>query len=553
MALPLTALCLALAATQANPPQGGVFASHSSIDSAVSNAGLGQSVAIMEDLDFDGFSEVLMGAPFQNGVGAVQLQGGGGSSLQLTYAGTTTDSMFGWALTNAGSCSGSPHADLLIGAPGADQAVVYTSVLGAIWLDLSGPADSAFGWSVAALGDINDDGFDDFAVGAPNHSPGGLLEAGSVFVYSGTDGALLQSLPGAAAGDHFGFSLAALADNTALPGGTSGSRAKLLAVGAPDTAAGGFVGVYNARNGDPLFSANGTVLSIGSGFGYSLAAMSDTDGDDIEELAIGAPYFATGPFGFNVGKVDIYSVPNASLLLSQSGDENFNIFGRNIGAADIDSDGITELIVRSFKSAYDRIEIFSGVSGQLLYAIEGTPEMAGLGCGIAGGADLTGEGFPDLVLGAPLADTAVGVNAGKAIVFGIHTVLQANRTSLEAETGGTFTFQLNFPASEQFKGYMLLASGGTGPLMQDGVLVPLSNDSILHRMILNNPMFPGQEGTLDQNGDAQVSFYAPANMLNLLIGSTLYFAAVSADGSGVRTSSVAVPIDIVSTGGGGEF
>jgi hypothetical protein len=504
------------------------------------------------DLDFDGVPEVLMGAPFENGVGAVQLQGGGGSNLQLTYAGTTAGSMFGWSVANAGICSGSTHADILIGAPGADQALVYTSLLGAIWLDLSGPADSSFGWSVAALGDFNADGFDDFAVGAPNNSPGGLTEAGSVFVYSGTDGALLQTLHGAAAGDHFGYALTSLADNTIPPGGTSGSPAKLLAIGAPDTAAGGFVGVYNPVNGAPLFSANGTVLSIGSSFGYTLAAMSDLDGDGIEELVIGAPHFATGAFGFNVGKVDVYSIPNANLLLSRTGDENFNIFGRNVGAADIDGDGTTELVVRSFKSAFDRIEIFSGVSSQLLYSIEGTPEMAGLGIGIAGGADLTGEGFPDLVLGAPLADTAAGTNAGKAVVFGIHTVLSANRTTLEAEAGGTFTFQLNFPASEQFKGYMLLASGGTGPLMQDGVLVPLSNDSILHRMILNNPMFPGQEGTLDLSGDAQVSFYVPGNMLNMLIGSTLYFAAVSADGSGVRTSSVAVPIDIVSTGGGGE-
>lgn len=552
MAFPLTVLCLALAVPQAGPPQGGVFASHSSIDSAVAGAGLGQSVAIMEDLDFDGVAEVLMGAPFENGVGAVQLQGGGGSSLQLTYAGTTANSMFGWSVANAGFCSDNLHADILIGAPGADQAVVYTSVLGSIWLDLSGPADSSFGWSVAALGDLNDDGFDDFAIGAPNNSPSGLTEAGSVFVYSGTDGALLQSLHGAAAGDHFGYALTALIDNFVIPGGTTSSRAKLLAVGAPDTAAGGFVGVYLASNGVRLFHASGTVLSVGSGFGYSLAAMTDIDGDDLEELVIGAPHFASGAFGFNIGKVEVYSIPNAALLMSRSGDENFDLFGRTVGAADIDGDGITELVVRSFKSGYGRIEIFSGLSSQLLYAIEGSAEMAGLGIGIAGGADLTGEGFPDLVLGAPLADTAAGTNAGKAVVFGIHTVLSANRTSLEAENGGTFTFQLNFPASERFKGYMLLASGGTGPLRQDGVLVPLSNDSILRHMILNNPMFPGQEGTLDLSGDAQVSFYVPANMLNMLMGSTLYFAAVSADGSGVRTSSVAVPIDIVSTGGGGS-
>lgn len=95
----------------------------------------------------------------------------------------------------------------------------------------------------------------------------------------------------------------------------------------------------------------------------------------------------------------------------------------------------------------------------------------------------------------------------------------------------------------------MLASGGVGPIRQDGVFLPLSNDRFLRSMVSGNPMFPGQQGQLDISGDAQVVFYVPPHLMDALIGISLNFAVVSADGVGVRASSVAVPIAIVSGSG----
>ncbi len=49
-----------------------------------------------------------------------------------------------------------------------------------------------------------------FIVGAYLADPGGRVEAGSAYVYSGANGSLLYQKDGAAAGDYFGRSVAGL-------------------------------------------------------------------------------------------------------------------------------------------------------------------------------------------------------------------------------------------------------------------------------------------------------------------------------------------------------
>ena len=68
-------------------------------------------------------------------------------------------------------------------------------------------AGDYFGLAVSGAGDVNGDGFSDLIVGARNTDPGGLIDAGSAYVYSGLDGALIYQWDGAAAGgpSHRGF------------------------------------------------------------------------------------------------------------------------------------------------------------------------------------------------------------------------------------------------------------------------------------------------------------------------------------------------------------
>ncbi len=550
MAYPLSIIALTLATPLAAQNQGGVFAGHNAIDSAAAGSGFGQAVAVIEDVNWDDYNDVLVGAPYEDvsnndARGAVHLHCGGGSSYTTSFYGRFSDSLFGWSIAPVGYLPGSNTEDILIGAPGEDATYVF-DVFPENRLDiLDGPSGSAFGWSTVNLGDINLDGVNDFAIGAPNDSPNGVQEAGSVFVYSGMTRSLMGSFHGASAGDHFGYSLAGLAMAPPTPGGSGLDPAHLLAVGAPDTALGGEATVFDALTGLQVFSATGSVSTVASRFGSSLAAVSDADGDGIEELAVAAPHYAASIASFNVGQVKIYSAVAGTELRTLTGEGSFHVFGSQLGSGDINGDGHAELTVHSYKTGYGHIEIFDGVGSELLWEIEGTLEMAAVGTAMDGGMDLNGDGLPDLVCGAPLADTAAGLNAGRVAVYGIHTVLSTSEDQFSANDGGFMTFQIDFPSSEQFRRYLILASAGLGPIKLDGVFVPLSNDRILHRMVGGNPMFPGQQGQLDIAGDARVVFYLPPHVMDDRIGTTLNFAVVSSDGAGVRASSMAVPISFV--------
>ncbi|MFH2054389.1 MAG: dockerin type I domain-containing protein [bacterium] len=74
-----------------------------------------------------------------------------------------------------------------------------------------GEAQDNFGISLAGLGDMNGDGNADFVVGAHHANPGGE-NSGRASVFSGIDGTELWSLPGPAAYDEFGISVANVGD-----------------------------------------------------------------------------------------------------------------------------------------------------------------------------------------------------------------------------------------------------------------------------------------------------------------------------------------------------
>src|SRR4029434_10957457 len=64
------------------------------------------------------------------------------------------------------------------------------------------------GYSVSAAGDVDGDGVADIIAGAPYKPPPFESAAGRAYLFSGSSGAVLQSLDGITAGDHFGMAVA---------------------------------------------------------------------------------------------------------------------------------------------------------------------------------------------------------------------------------------------------------------------------------------------------------------------------------------------------------
>ena len=77
-------------------------------------------------------------------------------------------------------------------------------------------AGDLFGWSAAAVGDVDHDGFDDILVGAHFADPSMMGEAGQAYLFRGSASGVqvlaLRSLSGGAAGDYFGVALSGAGD-----------------------------------------------------------------------------------------------------------------------------------------------------------------------------------------------------------------------------------------------------------------------------------------------------------------------------------------------------
>lgn len=281
-----------------------------------------------------------------------------------------------------------------------------------------GLASERRGWSVASAGDWNGDGYADVIAGAPLSDAAGS-DAGRAYVYFGgpaDDGVADRALDGQVAGDLFGYSVAGIGDANA-------DGYDDVAVGAPFHA--GFNGAvyvfFGGAGGDtaPDLVLQGTQSA--EGFGAAVAAAGDPNGDGYADFAAGAPSYDGAAQGFtDAGLVRVYfggplldTVSDLGIL----GSVAFEGFGTAIaGRGDVSGDGFDDLLVGAplTNASTGRVAaIFGGPSLDNVadggYA--GTSVGEAFGSAVAM-ADVNGDGISDAVIGAPNFDA----NRGRIIV-----------------------------------------------------------------------------------------------------------------------------------------
>lgn len=277
-------------------------------------------------------------------------------------------------------------------------------------------ANDTFGQCVDIVGDVNGDGFADMIVGAWRDDPSGKSDAGTVRVISGKTGLALFTIPGDLANDHMGFGSSGAGD-------ANGDGFADICAAADEADVGGFVNngsakIVSGANGATLFFLQGD--NGGDLFGWSSAFAGDCNGDGRADSVLGSLQDDTTGKS-NCGSAAVHSGANGALLWKAFGGlANDNLGDAVGGAGDVNGDGFDDVIAGAPSAdpagaSSGQALVLSGSNGAVLLTINGNSASDGLGGSVSGAGDVDLDGVPDLIVGIPGEDNT-GANSGNVRV-----------------------------------------------------------------------------------------------------------------------------------------
>ncbi|MBI2896018.1 MAG: FG-GAP repeat protein [Deltaproteobacteria bacterium] len=388
------------------------------------------------DFDGDGLSDLAIGEQgFAASSGRTFVRyGEAGEWQDIGPSGRPPSALFGANLAT-GDFDGDGFGDLVVAAPGRESAsgavyVIRGSPTGLPDEEVerldnpAAPTASHFGQTIAT-GDVDGDGFADLLVGAP----GGTSESeiiGSAWLYRGSadgPGAIppVQIVaPDGQTGDLFGAGLGSGAD-------IDGDGFVDIVVGAKN--GGDDENQDGLREGRAYVLRGGAATDFAAGartidapgampggsFGNAIDASGDLDGDGFADVLVGAPLRDPD----SRGALFVYLgsraglAPEPDIEIPNPDGQDQGLFGFPIATCDVDADGRSEAIVGAYSQ--DHFELDEGN----VFVFAGTPEgldaerpmrldnlaessEGGLfGRALANAGDVNGDGFGDVVVGAP--------------------------------------------------------------------------------------------------------------------------------------------------------